>query len=166
MGQTKLEKVLEVFYEFPGRQFTVRKLSSVLRLPKSTVQNQLNILKSRSLVTKDNRASSSTLFRVKKVNFFTEKIVESGLIDELASKLNPSCIILFGSVRKGDSGKDSDIDLFVESHVKKMVELKKYEKRLGHKVQLFVESDMKKLQSHLFNNVVNGIKLFGSFKVR
>ena len=50
--------------------------------------------------------------------------------------------------------------------IKKNVNLKKFEKKLGHKIQLFVESDINKLHSNLFNNVVNGIKLFGSFKIK
>ena len=52
-------------------------------------------------------------------NYFMEEIVKSGLVDYLIENLNPSCIILFGSIRKGDSVGESDIDIFVESFVKK-----------------------------------------------
>jgi predicted nucleotidyltransferase len=80
--------------------------------------------------------------------------------------LNPSCIILFGSIRKGESDKTSDIDIFVESSVKKSLDLSKFEKKIGHKIDLFIESDLKNLNSNLFNNVINGIKLYGSFKIK
>jgi len=111
-------------------------------------------------------AQTNPVFENKKINYFAEKILTSGLVDELVTKLSPSCIILFGSIRKGDSVKESDIDLFVESPVKKEVNLKKFERKLKHKIQLFIESDINNLQPNLFNNVVNGIKIYGSFKVK
>ena len=124
-----------------------------------------DILKKEKLITKENSAETSLKFRTKKINFFIEKIVESGLIDDIAEKLNPSVIILFGSIRKGDSVKESDIVLFVESVLKKKLDLAKYEKKLGHKIQLFIEPDIKKLGNELANNVINGVKLFGSIKI-
>ena len=50
--------------------------------------------------------------------------------------------------------------------MKKSISLHKYEKILGHKIDLFVESNVHKLQENLFNNVVNGIKLYGSLKIK
>lgn len=161
----KKEKILELFYEFPNRRFTIREISNLTKIPRASVHKYFDELKREKLIVKD-MASDSFLFKIKKINYFIEKIVTSGLIDELIEKLNPSCIIVFGSVRKGDSVKESDIDIFVESAVKKNIELKKYEKKLEHEIQLFVESNINKLQSHLFNNVVNGIKLYGSFKLK
>ena len=51
------------------------------------------------------------MFKIKKINYFIERIVASGLIDFLVENLNPSCVILFGSIRKGESVRESDIDL-------------------------------------------------------
>ena len=112
------------------------------------------------------RAANTTLFKTKKINYYTEKIITSGLLEEIIKKLNPGCVILFGSIRKGESVKDSDIDLFIESQTEGKIDLKKYEKKLKHKIQLFIEKDIHKLQPQLFNNVVNGIKLYGSFKIK
>jgi predicted nucleotidyltransferase len=105
-------------------------------------------------------------FKTKKIHFFVEKIVESGLINELIQELNPSCIILFGSFRKGDSTSESDIDLFIETPLSKKIDLKKYTKILRHPVDLFIEKDLHTLQPPLVNNIVNGIKLYGSFTVK
>jgi predicted nucleotidyltransferase len=165
MGQNNKEKILKIFYEYPIRKFSIREISSLTGIPRATAHNVLDILKKEKLITKENSAETSLKFRTKKINFFIEKIVESGLIDDIAEKLNPSVIILFGSIRKGDSIKESDIDLFVESALKKKLDLVKYEKKLGHKIQLFIEPDIKKLGNELANNVINGIKLFGSIKI-
>ncbi|MBU0457379.1 MAG: nucleotidyltransferase domain-containing protein [Nanoarchaeota archaeon] len=162
----KLDKILELFYEKPNVSLTIRAIAKETRIPKSTVQKYIKAIKKKNLITKDNKASTSLLFRIKKVNFYTEKIIESGVIEYLIEKLNPSCIILFGSIRKGDSINESDIDLFIESPVKKELKLIQFEKKIKHKIELFVYNDINKLQPHLFNNVINGIKLYGSFSLK
>jgi len=166
MGHNTEDRILEVFFENSDKNFTVREIAKLTKIPRATVHKKLVELKKQNLITKDNQSERNLLFRTKKINHFVEKIVSSGLVNEIVNKLNPSCIILFGSIQKGDSLKESDVDIFVESPIKKNINLNKFEKKIGHKIQLFVESDIKKLHSNLFNNVVNGIKLFGSFKIR
>jgi len=165
--------LLEYFFEDSAREYHVRELAKLTRQSPTTVAKNLDMLKKKGLLQKRlerqhllYKADNTSIFKTKKTNYYVEKIVASGLLDELIKKLNPSCIILFGSVRKGESVKESDIDLFIESHADIKVDAKKYEKSLKHKIQLFVEKDMNKLQPQLFNNVVNGIKLYGSFKIR
>lgn len=161
-----LDKILERFYEYPEKKFTVRAIASQTKIPKSTLQPYLIELKKKNLITKDNKASNTKLFKIKKTNYYIEKLFESGLIEFIENELASDCIILFGSFRKGESVKESDIDLFVETHMKKEIDLKKYERKLKHKIQLFIEKNIKDLQPRLFNNVVNGIKLSGSFKLK
>ncbi len=165
MGQDNRNKILEIFYEYPNQRFTIREISKLAKIPRATSHKIISDLKKEKLITKDNIAETNLLFKTKKINFFIEKIVESGLIEEIVDKLNPSNIILFGSIRKGDSIKESDIDIFVESTIKKDIDLIKFERRLGHKIQLFNEPQIKKLGSELGNNILNGIKLFGSIKI-
>jgi len=167
MGQMSInmDKIMEIFYEYPRKEFTVRELSKMTKVPKSTVQKYLAELKKDKII-ETNQASDSRIFKIRKINYFIEKIVSSGLIEYLEKELIPSCIILFGSFRKGESDKDSDIDLFVETIKKKEINLEQFEKKLKHKIQLFIEEDINKLQPHLLNNVINGIKLSGSFKIK
>lgn len=166
LKSNKLDKLLEVFYEHPGDEFTVRALAKIAKLPLATVQLYLQELKKRDLVNANNTAADTPFFRIKKTNYFVEKIVSSGLLDHLIQMYHPSCIILFGSIRKGDSTQESDIDIFLESATKTQPVPEKFEKTLHHKVQLFIELDINKLPDNLFNNVVNGIKLYGSFSLK
>ncbi len=166
MGQKDKEKIRGVFFEDSSKKFTIRDLNKIAKIPKSTVHKYLNELKKEGLINKDNKAENSLIFKTRKINYFLEKIISSGLIDEIISELNPSCIILFGSISKGESVKESDIDLFIESQVKKEISLNKFEKKIGHSIQLFVEPNINHLQKNLLNNVINGVKLFGSFKIK
>ena len=158
--------VYELFFEYPDKRFTLREIESKTKIPRATVQRYITEMKKEGLLNEKNEVINTLFYKTIKSNYFVEKIVSSGLVDELINSFNPSCIILFGSIRKGDSNKESDIDIFVESHVKKTLSLDKYEKKFGHKIDLFVESGINKLQKNLFNNVVNGIKLYGSLKIK
>ncbi len=161
-----LDKIMGEFYEHPQERFSVRAIAKKTIIPISTVQSYLKELKKQGLISQDNQSPESMLFKTKKINYHIEKIVKSGLLDYLTRELNPSCIILFGSIRKGDSNYESDIDIFVETVTKKELILEKFEKILKHKIQLFEEQDINKLPPRLLNNVINGIKMYGSFQIK
>lgn len=166
MEKNTEKRILELYYEYPDKEFTVREITKLTNIPRATAHKYIVELKKQDLITKDNKAQNTLLFKTKKVNYFIEKIISTGLIEYIVKELNPSCIILFGSIRKGESIKDSDIDIFIESSLKKNISPKIFEKKLKHKIQVFVEPDIKNLQPNLFNNVVNGIKLYGSFNIK
>ncbi len=166
LNNKKWDRLFDAVYEHPGKRWTVRDLARESKLPRSTVQVYVTQLKREGILKSDNTSADELpLFRLRKTWHFIERLFSSGVYEHLVNELNPSCIILFGAVRKGESTKESDIDLFVQSYEKKELNLSKYEKLLKHPLHLFVESDIKKLPVHLQNNVINGIKLQGSFKV-
>lgn len=166
MGQDyqKWDKILDLLFEYPDKEFTIREISKKVRIPHSTVQRYIVALKAKGLI-KENKANQDYYFKFMKYQFITKKIVESGLISYLA-KLTPSCIILFGSAQKGEYVKESDIDIYIETTNKQELKLDEYEKKIGHKIQLFIEPSVDKLPENLRNNIINGIKLFGYLKIK
>ena len=162
----KWDKILEQFYEEPNKQFTIRALAKRTNIPSASVQRYLNELKKQGFVTKDNRADMTPYFKLEKTFFLIKKMFKTGLIEYLEDQIKPEAIILFGSARKGEYVKESDIDIFVESTNKTRVNLAPFEKKLKHKIQLFIEEDINKLHKRLLNNVINGIKLSGYIKIR
>ena len=165
-------KILELFFEEPSKEFHIREISRLSKLPASSVQNYLKELLKEKLVNRNEEGiypsysanASNRLFKVYKWENMVLKLHMSGLIDHIEDSCHPSCIILFGSVRKGEYDKTSDIDLFVQSG-RKSLDLNKFEKVLKHKVNLFFEESIGNLSEELFNNVVNGIKLSGYLKL-
>lgn len=166
VGHRILETIMELFFEYPSSQFSVREIEKKTKIKKSTVQYNLEILKAEGIVSKENKFLNTYQTRLKKIHYYIEKIEKSGVIDFLEKELAASTIILFGSFRKGESVKESDIDLFVEAPKTKHLSLTKFEDKLGHNIQLFIEPKITNLQPHLLNNIVNGIKLRGHFKVK
>lgn len=162
----KWDRLLELMFENPGKSFTIREISRKARIPASSVQRYLKKLRQAGLATKENMPATSQYFKFRKACFILNRLFETGLINYLEEQLSPSAIIVFGSARKGEYDKDSDIDLFVETTKSVDINLKQFEKKLGHKVQLFAEKGIKDLPDDLFNSVVNGIKLSGYIKTR
>jgi len=172
MGLENREKVLEVFYEFPAKGFTVREISKLAKIPRATVHKILVGLKKEGMVDGDGRASGSRLFLSRKVGYFVDKIVASGLVDFLVEEFGPSTIVLFGSVSKGSSVKESDVDIFVSTYVEdKMkvemsLDMSKFERKIGHKIDLHLYDNIKDVNEDLRGNIANGIKLEGYLDVK
>ena len=95
---------------------------------------------------------------------------ESGLIEYLVEAFNqPEAIVLFGSFSKAEDNKNSDVDILIISSKKQEPNVEKFEKKLNHKIQLFIHSkkELEKLKNknkELFNNWINGIVVYGYFE--
>lgn len=161
-----MDRLLELIFENPGKAFTVREISQKTRIPKSTVQRYLQQLKKSKMLKKNNELLVDAYTKFLKSFFMIKKIIESGLIAHLEKTFTPSAIILFGSARKGEYTKESDIDVFVETTKKQEIDLVTFEKKLKHNIQLFKESSIQNLPNELFNNIMNGIKLSGYIKLK
>jgi predicted nucleotidyltransferase len=171
--------ILKYFFEEPEREFHLREIARVNRLAASTASKYLSTLIKNKIITsrrskgfsifKSN--TSNAIYKDFKLLYNIYQIRSSGLIDFLAEEFNqPSAIILFGSFRKSENIPGSDIDIFIETAGKKELELSKFEKKLGHPIQLFQFSrkeveQMKSKNKELLNNIVNGIVLEGFFEV-
>ena len=163
--------IWRVFAEFaknPEKSFQVRELSREIRLAHTSVNIHLKELEKNKLVKKEkvgvyyayksNFDNENFRFYKKIMNIINLK--ESGVIEELENKVTPDAIILFGSYAKGEDIEKSDVDIFLIAK-EKNIDLRKYEKKLNRKVQLFFSEDIAKLPKELQNNILNGMILSG-----
>ena len=75
-------------------------------------------------------------------------------------------LTLFGSYARGEDVEESDIDLYLEAQNTKPIQLDKYEKILGHKIQVFMHKNIRDIKNKdLANNIINGITLNGFLEV-
>ncbi len=163
----KRDKLLELFFEQPNKKFTVREVSRKAGLPTSTAQRYLKQLRKDGIITKGNKAVITPHFKFKKAIHIIDRLYQTGLVNFLEATFRPSAIVIFGSARKGEYEQESDVDIFVESAKPGTpANLTPFEKRLGHKLQLFIEKSVNDLPQKLRNSVVNGIKLSGYLNIR
>lgn len=161
-------KVLELFFIYPERNFHVREIARTLKLNHATVSKHLKVLKKKNLILIDKNTLYPTYYAnienetylFYKKQYLISKIYDSEVIEKIKKLVFPSSIILFGSAAKGTSNENSDIDLFVEAE-KKNIALFKYEKLLGHKINLLFEPKIGNLPKNLANNILNGYVLYG-----
>ena len=168
MGQNnqKVERLIETISEMKNTELKIRDLSRLTKIPRTSINRYLNSLKESKIIDSEGRLITNNYTKFLRSFILIKKIFASGLIEYLESQLVPSVIILFGSIRKGEHTKESDIDLFVETTKTISLDLSRFEKKIKHKIQIFAEQDIADLPKELFNNVVNGIKLSGYLRLR
>ena len=165
-------RILELFIEFPTKDFSVRGLARELKLSHATILNHINDLQKLSLIKKKEATLYPTYFantesqkyKFYKKNWLIFRIAESGLIDYIQKEALPSSIVLFGSGSKATFTEKSDIDIFVEANETKL-DFTKYEKKLNHKINLLFEQNINTLSKELRNSIINGVILYGFIKI-
>jgi len=174
-----MDEILELFIKGPEREFHVRGISKLVGKSPTTVSKYLKDLENKKILVSEKKFNhllfkanfENERFKRLKLNYNLKNLFESGVIDYIVKEFNhPEAIVLFGSFAKAENIERSDIDLLVISPVKKNITLEKYEKKLGHELQLFVHSrkeidKMKDKGKELLNNFVNGITLYGNWEV-
>ena len=174
-----MDIILRPFIKEPEREFHVRELSKLLGKSPTTVSKYLKKYESDGILISKSKLNhllfrantESSRFKQIKLNYNLTSLNESGLIEYLTEKFNhPESIVLFGSFSKAEDNKNSDIDLLIISPKKKELDLGNYEKKLSHKIQLFIHSreefeSIKDKNKELFNNWINGIVVYGYLEV-
>ena len=164
-------KVLTVLFQKPEYHFHIRELARETKLNPNTIINITDELFKKKIVIKKKvkhlvevycNLDSFEYLRNKRL-FNLKSIYSSGLIDELVDFYNhPRAIVVFGSFSRGEDNSQSDIDLAVISKTEKEPNLKKYEHKLSRKIHLL--SFNKEISPEFFNNLINGVVLFGYLK--
>ncbi len=166
-------QILELFIEYPGKDFSLRGIARELKLSHATILKYIIDLEKLSLIKKKEATLYPTYFantesqkyKSYKKNWLIFKITESGVINYIQKETLPTSIILFGSGAKATFTEKSDIDIFVEAK-EVSLDLTKYEKKLNHKINLLFESNINNLSKELRNNIINGVILYGFIKIQ
>jgi len=166
--------ILKLFFEEPAREFNVREVARIIKISPATASKELKKLAGRYFL-KERRQRNFNLYKADldsdsyrdlKVYYNLRKIRDSGLLDALNKFYLKPTIILFGSVVSGLDTETSDFDLLLVSEkTKDFPEIKKFERKINRKLQLFVVRDIKEIKNkNLINNMINGLILQGRIK--
>jgi predicted nucleotidyltransferase len=167
------EKIKEYFFLNPTKKLRVRQIEKTLQVPlpsairyvKELINEEILKLEEVSNI-KFYTSKRESKFIQQKQLFNIQKIYDSNLIEYLIDSYSNPQIILFGSYAKGEDLENSDIDLYIETLSKKRIDLKKFEKILNRKIELFIHPRINKISNKLLaNNILNGINLNGFIEV-
>jgi len=168
-----LNLIQEQFFSHPMNRYGVRELARLTNIDTKTVMKYLKeLVNTKIILKKENKGAYayyeanrlSYIYRYEKSDVLIKKIMHNGLIDYLENKLHPKVIVLFGSVKKGTYHSGSDVDIFIQAEYKKL-NLHKFNKEIGHRIQLFYEQDLHKLNQGLLENIYNGLVLAGKLEL-
>jgi len=174
-----MDKILEYFIKEPEKEFHVRQLSKLLKRSPTSISKYLKEHEHAGVLKSEKKFNhlffranpDSKKFRLLKLSYNLNLLEDSGVISEIVDKFNePEAIVLFGSLAKSEDIPQSDIDLLIISPLKKDINLEKFEKKVGHKIQVFVHSKqeiekMRDKSKELLNNFINGIVIYGFWEV-
>ena len=171
---------LKPFFEDCYLELGVREYSRIVGVSPPTASKLLKgfvdeeLLKMRSergyLLFRANR-ESEILRDLSKV-YWRGRLKSLGFIEFLNSEYNYPVIVLFGSLSKLEVHKDSDFDLVVffgegkerKKGKREELNLDKFEKKLGRKIQLFKFNSLKDVGEDLKRNILNGYIIQGELK--
>ncbi len=164
-------RILRLFFDYPTKHFQLREICRALKLGMPSVRNHIKKLEKAGFIKKEKKGTYGSyvsmrneLFKVYKKFDILIRIHESGLVNFLADNFLPDAIILFGSASRGEDIESSDIDLLIIANERK-VNLKVFEKKLNRKITLHFEPTISEIPKELLNNIINGIVIYGYFKV-
>lgn len=178
--ETAKQRTAEVLFKYPEKEFSLSDLAREAGVRKSNIGR---ILEEFSKIGFIEITKLSKIWRIRANldNWFYKKskiiynlnfIYQSGLIEFLAEHFkNPKAVILFGSFRKGEDISNSDIDIAIETdsvkkyNVIELRELSEIEKVINRKIQIHL-FNKKNIDINVFNNIANGIILFGFLEVK
>ena len=173
-GKNIKQKIREYFFANPTAKLRVREIERTLKLPLPSVIRYCKELEQEEIlsITKTgtvsfytaNKASEKYILEKKLHNI--RQLYESELIKYLKIELSNPTIVLFGSFAQGEDTESSDIDLYIETPSNRKVSLKKFEKILNRKIQVFQHKNIKEIKNtNLGNNIINGFLLNGFVEV-
>lgn len=174
------KRVLYYFFAFPEQAIGLNDLSNAISVSKTATKEIVLQLEKEGFLKKEiigrawrilsNQDHHYLISR--KVPIHLQIIYESGIIDIIRQQIpSARAIILFGSYRWGSDNEKSDIDIAVEiigDKEPKIISFKTLE-YLGYRknvpVNLYIFS-RNKIDLNLFNNIANGIVIYGFLEVR
>ncbi len=172
------DKIHAWFFSFPEEEFSLNELAEALEIAKTSahlvisqlVIDRFLIVSKLGKLWRIKANKEHQWFTTRKIPFNLRIVYESGIIAWVEREIpSARAIILFGSYRKGDDIKTSDLDIAVEISDEKELDIwKVVMERLGYRENIKVNIHLfsrKKIDINLFANIANGIVLKGFLEV-
>ena len=167
------EELVRFLLQHPSGNYTANALALQLHVSPTAIAKAIPNLVDEELITatKDKLSKRRAIQLVRSARTIALKRVENlrllyatSIVEYLTEQLPGSTIILFGSFAFGEDVETSDIDIAVIGSKKKL-EMSRFEKSIKHPISLQYYSSMKGINTHLKENLCNGIVLQGSIEL-
>ncbi len=178
--KTASMRILDIIFKYPEKEFSLSDLAREAGVAKANIGHILDKFQKADLISIEKLSKiwrikanqTNRLFITSKIILNLTSIYRIGLVEFLVDYFkNPKVIVLFGSFRKGEDISNSDVDIAIESDetkTNKIIELKElseFERIIGKRIQIHL-FNRETVDINLFNNIANGIVLWGFLEVK
>ena len=160
------EKIMNFFYENPREKLNLKTISEKTNISHMSVLRAVNdLVKEELLNIKKTKLESIVSLNIQKTKelrrlYNIKKIIQSGLVEYLEKLFEyPKAIVLFGSYSFGEDNGTGDIDIAVQTKLKKNYNVKLFEKKLNRTIEIFTFNE--KTKDELKKSIYNGYVLRG-----
>ncbi len=161
---------LEPFIEDCYQEYGVREYARLRNISAPTASKLLHYYEEEGLLKKRHdrnlilfRANpESTVLQGLACIYWEQKLIN--ITNYLEESFFSSGIVLFGSLPKLETRKESDIDLAIFSSIKKHIDLSAFEKKLKRKIQIFQFKNLAEIPEELRQSIINGFRLHGELR--
>ncbi len=172
LQKSSMFRTIEIFFVNPTKKNYLMNISRSIGLAHTSVKKNLDKLVKLGLIIESVEKKGERKFPIYKANidnisfkkhkriYNLSSLFESGIIEFIEEKLMPKSIVVFGSYQRGEDIESSDIDLFVECKEEEL-NIVKFEKKLGRKVELHFKEKFDLYPKELKNNIINGVVVNG-----
>ncbi len=163
---------LKPFFEDCYRRINVREFARIQKISPPTASKILKNLENERILKRESDKQylyyyankDSALFIDLSRIYWRLKLNSVKILDFIEENFLSPVVILFGSLSKAETKKDSDVDLAIFSYSKKKIDFTEFEKKLKRKIQVFIFKSLDDIKNKdLLNNILNGYKLKGNF---
>ncbi|HIH32480.1 TPA: hypothetical protein HA235_07285 [Candidatus Woesearchaeota archaeon] len=165
------QNVFSLLCKNPTEKYSQRDIAESLHFSPTAIAKSLRNLKDFVIIEKTKTINFVCLNRdnpevidMKRIENI-KNIYISGLSLFLQQELTGSTVMLFGSYVRGEDTEESDIDIAVIERKDKVLNIDKYEKMLGRKININFYNSWKDINARLKNNILNGFVLYGSVEL-
>ncbi len=158
---------LSAFFEDCYRRINVREYAKILKISPPTASKTLTEYSKDGILIKEAERNYLFFHANNKSKEFIEmskiywQLKLKDLIQHIEKTAISPALVLFGSLAKAEAKIDSDIDLAIFGHKRKL-NLTNFEKKIKRKIQIFWFSSIKDIKNkELANNIINGYILRG-----
>ncbi len=164
------EKIILFLGNYPEKNFFSKEIAEKLSISLGGTHNALKYLAKEKIVEQEQKGNMK-FYCVNEENPLVRQSKITAVIKELSvliEKIKDDCIsiILFGSSSRGEQTINSDIDLFVLTHDPEIIKSKIAKNKGKSKINPIIKtpnqwSELEIKESEFYNEVKQGIKLFG-----
>ncbi len=169
------QEILRYLYINAGKSFNARNIAVGLEVSQPAISKALPQLEKEGYVkVQKDKLSKRLIIELNRENAYIvglkrvdnlKQLYDSGLVQFLYDSFAGATIILFGSYSLGEDTITSDIDLTVIGIKEKKLDISKFEKLLERTIIINYYDSLKNIDTHLLNNILNGITLKGAVEL-